>query len=290
MIVAVTSRGDQFCEQAGIDTRVDAYLSFISSFMTAHGDAPSCGADGRCGFNCTTPDPDCPCATDGLCTTACPNVLLDTDCPAQCAHDGVCKRTGCPAPDPDCVQDQQLCNANSICQSAHCAIPPGSSQRICMELCDQGQTCPSNTHCALDNSNKLACVPGAGPATTGTTATASSSSTGTDSTGSTGTDSTGSTGTDSTGTTGTDSTGTTGTDSTGTTGTDSTGSTDSGSTGAATTGTTGADTAAASTTGSGSTGTAGGATKGGCAASGDGLGLLALAAASSLRRRWAQKG
>ncbi len=95
-IAAVDSRGDSACKQIDIATRVDAELTFIANFMAAHSDAPSCGADGRCGFGCTSPDPDCPCEADGLCTSACPTPAADPDCPQSCLFDG----GRCAPPDP----------------------------------------------------------------------------------------------------------------------------------------------------------------------------------------------
>ncbi|MBS2029643.1 MAG: trypsin-like serine protease [Deltaproteobacteria bacterium] len=87
-VIGTTSRGDQQCAQSGIDTRVDAYLDFIRINMVDAGDPPSCGADGRCGFNCTAPDPDCPCAPDGFCTSACTTPEADPDCPQSCLYNG----------------------------------------------------------------------------------------------------------------------------------------------------------------------------------------------------------
>jgi len=87
-VIGTTSRGDQQCAQSGIDTRVDAYLDFIFNNMVDAGDPPSCGADGRCGFNCTAPDPDCPCAPDGFCTSACTTPEADPDCPQSCLYNG----------------------------------------------------------------------------------------------------------------------------------------------------------------------------------------------------------
>ena len=95
-IVSIDSRGDAACEELDISTRVDAELAFIQSFMQAHGDSPDCGADGRCGFNCAAPDPDCPCAPDGFCTSACAQPELDPDCPQSCLFDGGL----CGPPDP----------------------------------------------------------------------------------------------------------------------------------------------------------------------------------------------
>ena len=40
------------------------------------------------GFHCAAPDPDCPCAPDGLCTSACPTPEADPDCTQSCLFDG----------------------------------------------------------------------------------------------------------------------------------------------------------------------------------------------------------
>jgi uncharacterized protein (TIGR03382 family) len=74
--------------QISVETRVDAYLDFISGFMADAGDPPDCDADGRCGFHCAAPDPDCPCAPDGLCTSGCPTPEADPDCTQSCLFDG----------------------------------------------------------------------------------------------------------------------------------------------------------------------------------------------------------
>ena len=87
-IISIDSRGDTACEQLDISTRVDAELPLVQGFMSKHGDLPDCGRDGRCGFDCPAPDPDCPCAPDGFCTSACPAAVADPDCPESCLFDG----------------------------------------------------------------------------------------------------------------------------------------------------------------------------------------------------------
>lgn len=87
-VVGITSRGDDGCVRNGIDTRPDPYLQWIADYMASKGDSPSCAADGRCGFGCTAPDPDCPCAPDGFCTAACTTPAADPDCPESCLFDG----------------------------------------------------------------------------------------------------------------------------------------------------------------------------------------------------------
>lgn len=95
-IVSIDSRGDTACKELDISTRADVELGFLGDFMRAHGDAPSCDADGRCGFGCSAPDPDCPCVPDGLCTSACSDPASDPDCPQSCLFDG----GRCAEPDP----------------------------------------------------------------------------------------------------------------------------------------------------------------------------------------------
>lgn len=102
-LVGIASRGD--CEMSSIHERVDAhYTSFIEPFITG------CDADGECGDGCLAPDPDCPCAADGLCAADCADLATDPDCSATCtAIDGVCGAE-CEFADLDCV-----CVADGVC-------------------------------------------------------------------------------------------------------------------------------------------------------------------------------
>lgn len=94
-IVGVGSLGS--CGGLSVEQRVDLHLEdFILPFTA------TCEGDGLCAAGCPSPDPDCPCAADELCTAACAEPGADPDCPA-CSADGVCD-AACPgAPDPDCT-------------------------------------------------------------------------------------------------------------------------------------------------------------------------------------------
>lgn len=98
-VIGVTSYGDAPCAEFGVDTRLDAYATFLAA--AAATTPPSCGADGLCGNACPAVDPDCPCQTDGLCVAECPDLTSDEDCPRVCGADGTCGED-CPR-DPDCT-------------------------------------------------------------------------------------------------------------------------------------------------------------------------------------------
>ena len=98
-VIGVTSYGDSPCAEFGVDTRLDAYATFIAA--AAATTPPSCGADGMCANACPGLDPDCPCQADDLCEAACPDLATDPDCPLVCGDDGTCGED-CPR-DPDCT-------------------------------------------------------------------------------------------------------------------------------------------------------------------------------------------
>lgn len=90
----VTSYGDSACTVYGASTRVDAFASWIDSFV-------NCGADGSCNASCTN-DPDCVPAcgpVDGTCPTGCTS---DPDCSASCLSTG------------------KSCSSNTQCCSVSC--------------------------------------------------------------------------------------------------------------------------------------------------------------------------
>ncbi|MBZ0272005.1 trypsin-like serine protease [bacterium] len=107
----LTSYGDSYCTIYGVSTRVDAFESFVNSFV---GVAQDCSADGFCNGDCAPgDDPDCSTGSDcgnGTCdagescdgrngTTSC-----SADCPGKtggkpsgrfCYVGGVCEGPGC---------------------------------------------------------------------------------------------------------------------------------------------------------------------------------------------------
>lgn len=99
-LVGATSYGTSACGTGeDASARTDYGYAWIQQYIAAH-DPPSCDGDDRCATGCQTPDPDCACAADGLCTSACGDLSTDPDCDG-CGTDGVC-RADCPVPDVDC--------------------------------------------------------------------------------------------------------------------------------------------------------------------------------------------
>ncbi len=90
-----------------VNTRVDLYYDWIAAYVEAN-DPSSCPADGVCGEDCTQVDPDCPCAEDGFCTSACPDYLTDDPDCANCGTGDSCQ-TECPELDIDCCADDGSC-------------------------------------------------------------------------------------------------------------------------------------------------------------------------------------
>ena len=109
-LVGATSYGTQACG-SGLDAsaRTDTHHQWIMQYIAEH-DPADCGADGACAPFCDAPDPDCPCAEDGHCTSACPDVLSDPDCNG-CGVDGFC-RQDCPLLDTDCCVADDECVAD----------------------------------------------------------------------------------------------------------------------------------------------------------------------------------
>lgn len=99
VVAGIHSRSD--CTTQAIDTRVDDYLDEINSFIgeTAQ---PECFEDGQCASGCGAVDPDCPCASDGLCSDTCPDPSSDPDCQPTCVADGACDVACAEGLDPDC--------------------------------------------------------------------------------------------------------------------------------------------------------------------------------------------
>ena len=174
------------CGSYGAGSRVDEYVAFIDPWVVDH-DIVTCGFDGGCATGCGTPDPDCPCSSDGFCTAAC---LDDPDCPVGCGRNGACVVAGCPVPDPDCTPDSppppgpcemngachpecerhdpdcpaaqpgEPCHFGSDCQSRLC-IPAPDEDRImyCSKTCDPSVAdCPDTMECQPANGDRYFCA------------------------------------------------------------------------------------------------------------------------------------
>jgi hypothetical protein len=126
--------------------RVDRYTAFIDPYLDEF--EGSCGADGRCRPGCTPADPDCACFEDGVCNSACATPALDPDCPSSCANDGVCSKTACATPDPDCAVLGASCGRDDQCGARKCITSPQHALAYCSQACDGSHACPSGFECA----------------------------------------------------------------------------------------------------------------------------------------------
>jgi V8-like Glu-specific endopeptidase len=149
-IVGLTSYGIGACDESDLQ-RVDLDIDDIVKFINDNDPQPTanCGKDGVCGWNCPDIDPDCPCVRDNRCTAACTDPDTDPDCPLYCLMDGVCTRTGCPVPDPDCGTKASgaACANKNECLGGICVIAAGAMQGVCSEMCSAGGTCPGGFTC-----------------------------------------------------------------------------------------------------------------------------------------------
>lgn len=115
--VGIHTRSD--CQTIMLDEVVQSHVaSFVQPFIDA---GVSCNAGDGCASGCASPDPDCPCAADGFCTSACVDVASDPDCDPLCAAEGTCVED-CPVPDTDCP----VCIADGDCNAA-CESDPDCS-------------------------------------------------------------------------------------------------------------------------------------------------------------------
>ncbi len=129
----------------GADTRVDAQAAFIQAWIDEK-EQPSCAEDGRCKLGCAPVDLDCVCGADGLCTTACPNLLKDPDCPRDCMPNGVCSVKPCPTPDVDCAPMGGGCTGPLQCVSRTC-VSDAQHLPYCSRGCVTAADCPSRMDC-----------------------------------------------------------------------------------------------------------------------------------------------
>lgn len=130
----------------GADTRVDFFQAFVKQWLLEK-EAPSCLEDGRCAPDCAQPDIDCVCKADGMCTTACPNLSKDPDCPPDCGMNGVCSLQACPAPDLDCVPNGLGCTSALQCPGRRCEVDSQHTDSYCSVQCTDNSQCWSGGEC-----------------------------------------------------------------------------------------------------------------------------------------------
>lgn len=131
----------------GADTRVDAFASFVQMYLTMY-EAPSCDRDGRCATNCATPDFDCVCAKDNICSSVCLGLMggVDPDCP-DCGPNGLCATTACADPDPDCIPQGGDCTMATQCVNRECRNDPQNLQPYCTRACAGPNDCTLGFEC-----------------------------------------------------------------------------------------------------------------------------------------------
>jgi hypothetical protein len=148
--IAITSFGLRGCNLAGQENwsqRVDLVSSWISDMIATY-DPPSCEKDFRCSTGCSAPDPDCPCAADGFCSTLCGDTDTDPDCPQGCGANATCislppDQGGCPAPDPDC--------GDPCGMEGHCIEDCPARDPDCPPAKEIGQTCVKDIDCDVNS-------------------------------------------------------------------------------------------------------------------------------------------
>lgn len=142
-VVGVHSQTEVGTCGVGIDIRVDVNRAFIDGTI-AVGDPPLCTSDLRCAPACPSPDPDCPCAADGTCNTACGN-NSDPDC--RCRADGRCD-SSCGMPDPDCTcVSDGACDATCGTRDVDCCRADGRCDAACGAADADCPDCTANSRC-----------------------------------------------------------------------------------------------------------------------------------------------
>ena len=92
-------------------------------------------------------DVDCACQKDGSCTTACPDLPRDPDCPKGCFANDICLNDGCPVPDPDCRAEGSACTTDDQCTTQHCVTDPQHATPYCSRACDESSDCSAQMEC-----------------------------------------------------------------------------------------------------------------------------------------------
>ncbi len=115
ILVGVHTRSD--CDSGGFEEQIFPHIeNFIKP--TIETTVAECAADGQCTDDCPVLDPDCVCATNGICGTECEDPFTDKDCLAElCVADDECIAE-CGDIDPDCADKTAGKNSNDGCMSS----------------------------------------------------------------------------------------------------------------------------------------------------------------------------
>ncbi|MBS1149173.1 MAG: hypothetical protein H6Q89_871 [Myxococcaceae bacterium] len=131
----------------GTDQRVDPHAAFVRTWLLEKEPA-ACWPDDRCvPAGCASVDLDCVCSADGRCSDACPNLLRDPDCPADCVENGVCSGQPCPRPDVDCGNFTGACTRPQDCLSGRCVTDPQHLRPYCSASCTKATDCLATMEC-----------------------------------------------------------------------------------------------------------------------------------------------
>jgi hypothetical protein len=154
VVVGVTSSGDAQCTQGGHDTRVDAYTSFISTWLRATAEGAA-GAGDRCWYaaNCAASADECVAALDDPALSFCsPPCGQGGSCPAGLAClAGTDGRSLCRHAPPSPGATGATCSAASDCEGANCVAPASGGGTVCAPTCfpDLQGFCSSGTVCQV---------------------------------------------------------------------------------------------------------------------------------------------
>jgi hypothetical protein len=152
VLVGVTSSGDAQCTQGGHDTRVDAYTSFISTWLRATAEGAA-GPGDRCWYaaNCAASAGECAAALDDTTLSFCsPPCGQGGSCPAGLAClQGADGHSLCRHALPSPGAPGAACSAATDCEGASCVAPASGGRTVCATTCfpDLMGFCSSGTTC-----------------------------------------------------------------------------------------------------------------------------------------------
>jgi hypothetical protein len=156
VIVGVTSSGDPSCAANATDMRVDAYASFITSWIAATAEGAAAAGD-RCWYdaNCALGAGACTAALDDATLSFCAPACGSGDaCPTglKCLADpsGASGTKLCRHPTPSPGAAGAPCGADGDCANASCLAPASGGPPVCAATCfpDLPGFCPSGDSCA----------------------------------------------------------------------------------------------------------------------------------------------